>query len=1392
MKRKAVALMMALSVAVAAQACGVPAAEETADSSVSEAEIDSEAKAQAEKTTEETSEEEPEEEITEEIDEQKSGGDNSDRKSSGTDVNTMSTAASSQTEGNDTEVQSGTAQEKEQQPAVVQTASASDDSSSSSHHHKSKKKSGSSQSASNANGTTDSSNTGNDNSSSNADSADKNGSTETPSTPDTPEEPENTVLVSEAATKLVDLGYAQYVAVQFAEGHSLSDTSLIVDGVDVSSAFTNVTDDGSIVKWEITSLNPAKLTAKSGNSEQEVTLSDNSNPAAPEVRQNTSPEYFMANGSVYVWDYHLTNYDASGNVRVKPGKTTFSLQTKENEIKYYSPDAELQEKEGSQYGVSGNAIVMFNYSTDEEKAWFDGITSVDLVAADDRNTTLNDNLTYECDNNVEHYGNRVAQITVPLGQSNFYSNGRYQIRVTSNGKGYLFPIHVVNETTPSMLITETAESGKNLHFAVKDMLYAITVPIYKVELTDPSGTTSELTKIDDWYLIGDTFVLYNDKTNHLSQNGTYTLKIYADGFKSFTKSFMVGNTASQSADVATADDYGIDVLSSASISGGGSTSGSGSEGGSNTMNANLIFDADLLANAKIVKELGYDQAAAVAIADRWEAMSHDSVFRTGDTYYKYVDYFNAVQDAELNGTYLNFADYVASGSAVVDPNHPYAVKYVLEDNLLGETQMGIDPTEQAAPRFYMLDEDENVKDYYEVNEDEDLVLYCDDVTYMTALAASGKIYVNGSYSALSGDNYTVTPGTEENTRGTLTINKGVLELGKNSLDIRVDSYQNNVLNVACQKVKENFNVVVATEKPAEGQEVVLRCEPINTEETVTGDCWNYIQKVTLTLPDGKEDIVMTSGYEGRDIGYIVNGCELTLEKGLFTTGGTYSVEINFKYYPTVNLSFEVTEVEKPAVEEKEVPEVAGIEEKSDFYSDKYYRVTFKETANNMVNDYLEAVNTTKEITINGKSVSYYYSASLMGSETNKWTLEKDSYSNYAYISFSPDCFSAGEKVEVVVKAGNDKVHYKDLTFYVKDGKIVSADDSDNGEIKVKEAPTFTANAPKTDEAIVLTTTDGQAAEYLAKVSGVSYKAADAEESTPLTKEQYAIDTNAKTVTITAGIPTEGTYTITITAEGYEDATVEVTVVKKEESGSDNGGEEDGAAAPTVVAVKKPMFSSYYQVSFDGMDKAALNTYLTSINTTNGVIVDGQTVEQGNSFSSGIRWWLGEGPSGDGAKGYLNFTEETFSTSETVTVEVKVDNYKTLKFTVKNGTLVTTDTQSAEDSKDESENEVQVQPEEVVVPAAEEQATDAATAEEQAAVMEESAQETESQAAVVEESAEETETKAVVEAAPAEETVSTEEQASAKEASEEAEISEENVEDSSDNVDAQEETTEINE
>lgn len=839
-----------------------------------------------------------------------------------------------------------------------------------------------------------------------------------------------TDLVVADQTKLVNVDWGQYVAVRFTEGNSLNNCKLTVDGTEINSVCSNVTTDGSIVKWESTTWNPAKLVITKGSQSQTVTLSKNTNPTTPTAGTVAGTYYFLANGPVYVWDYHLTNYDAAGTVRVAPATTQFSLTNKEQDaIKFYSPDAILKQDEtaSNHYKVSGTVELMFNYAkgTDAEKAWVDGITDVDLVAANETNSNLNSDLNYKLIKDYRHGDGTVACITVPLGQTNFYSNGRYQLRVTSNGTSKLFPIHVVNEVVPKLQTTSgSVKSGDKVYFKVKNMTYGITQPIYRVDLTDPQGNTKTLTKIDDWYLIGDSFILYNDNTNNIPYDGNYTVTVYADGFQQFSKTFLV--TGGESLNIRKAAlAYGIDTYSGSSLSGGGASSGSGSEGGSNTMNAYLVFNADLLANAKIMTSLNTGNEYASAIAGRWDELSHVDVYAKGSSdVYTYAGYADAVNSAHVAGTALTFADYAAKEGAEKAAGRPYAVKQVLEDNLLGKTTAFSETANKAAPDITLV---KLVGDEYvaatEVMEGQDAVFRCLDKDYLTKLAESG---------------YTVDP-----EKGLLTISKEKLTLGDNSITIAVEGYQTVRLSVRYQKVLEEVNLSVPKSTEA-GKAVVITCTTNHGDAAC--DFFANVTGVTLKRPDGTTKELSKDGVDSvfDEIGYTVNGDKLTLGKDLFSTVGNYSVTIRAGHgYASQTVNFAITEKEvTPDPEEAVPPTVAGVELVKGY--DSYYRVSFSGDAEAYLNKVTGA-------TVDGVICE----SKIIFSGDKQFKIGTNlSYGTKEFLDFTTDCFSATGETTVVVQATG----YTDLTFKVKDGNLVT--DGDSGEDSSKLSPPAVSGAQK--------------------------------------------------------------------------------------------------------------------------------------------------------------------------------------------------------------------------------------------------------------------------------------------------------------------------------------------
>ena len=1052
-----------------------------------------------------------------------------------------------------------------------------------------------------------------------------------------------TDLVVADQTKLVNVDWGQYVAVRFTSGNNLKNCTLTVDGTVVNDACSNVTTDGSIVKWEATTWNPAKLVITKGSQSQTVTLSQTANPATPTAGQKADAYYFLANGPVYVWDYHLTNYDAAGKVRVAPATTQFSLTNKEQDaIKFYSPDAVLKQDDTANngYNVSGTVELMFNYAngTDAEKAWVNGITNVALVAADDRNNTLNESLNWNLDKNYKHGDSTVACITVPLGQSNFYSNGRYQLRVTSNGTSKLFPIHVVNEVVPKLQTTSgSVKSGDKVYFKVKNMTYGITQPIYRVDLTDPQGNTKTLTKIDDWYLIGDSFILYNDNTNNIPYDGNYTVTVYADGFQQFSKTFRVTGGESLTIQKA-ALPYGIDTYSGSSLSGGGASSGSGSEGGSNTMNAYLVFDADLLANANIMTALNTGNAYASAIAERWAELSHVDVYAKGSSdVYTYAGYADAVNSAHVAGTALTFADYAAKEGAEKTAGRPYAVKQVLEDNLLGKTTAFSETANKAAPDITLVKlVDGKYVAAAEVMEGQDAVFRCLDKDYLTKLTDSG---------------YTV-----DTEKGLLTISKENLTLGDNSITIQVEGYQTVRLSVRYQKVLEEVSLTGPTEGVQLGNPVTITCNAENHKDGVC-DFFANVTGVTLKRPDGTTKELSKDGVESvfDEIGYTVNGNKLTLGKDLFSTAGNYSVTIRAGHgYEPKKVEFEIKAAtpetpEPPSEGTKDVPAYESWTLTSGYWGSG--KLCFGAGGHNStaVQPYLNAITAIKLGDTSLTPVNY---SSLV--ESGKYCVDKGTDQT---IYFYPADFRTTDSTTITIIAEG----YKDFTLVIgADGKVVTGGDSGetpggDGEVTAKEPPmNWTASSFRGD--YTLTSSMGND-DFMKAISEVSVNGNRYKKGYVSNNDVYSTNETDGVIKLGSGKMTSTPNVVVIKATGYKDLTLTiaadktVTATVGDSSGSGSNGDtgEDTVANEALRPIDYEtsiLGGSFLYFDKSGSNADAAKAYLNKISE----IKIGDNVLSESDYTVRI-----------GTDSYISFSDSV--NVKNIVITIKATGYKDQTITI---------------------------------------------------------------------------------------------------------------------------------
>lgn len=746
-----------------------------------------------------------------------------------------------------------------------------------------------------------------------------------------------------ADAKVVTTDTGAYLALSFKDGFTLGGTTVTVDGADVKNAVSKVTDDGAVAKIPLVA-QPGSVTLTSGAKTQTISLGTAAEGAVY-TGEDYLPDYFIKHGPLDLWDYYLTNYDNAGNVRVLPSKTTFGTSAVRSEHPSYSEPLVLDEK------GEGSVVVMFNYTSEADKAWFDNIASYDasssegavqLVAYDQYKNTWNRNLQFTKGFD-DHHGSTVATLTIPFNQSNFTSNGRYYVRVTSTDSNdvkstALASIHVQNYATPELKVKETPQSGVNLHFAVSNLVYGIVDPIEKVTLTDPTGATKTLEKIKDYYLISqDLFVLYNDVSatdgrNNLPYKGDYTLTIEANGFRKFSKSFTVAEGKEPAKQ--TAVTYDAISRATGSTSSGGSSS-DGSSGGY-AISTDFLFDSDLVANANVLDKLNKSTADSTAVLEYWKynASTLDSVFNKGDVkYFSGTDYTDYVSTDRNGKLWKSYADFQSSHEASVFP--PHATKAILEDGLLGDIQ---DSSASGKLDYIEPAVSEN-------KQGKDVVLtFANGEDYLGKVSA---LYLNGDWRELGEEYYTIDGNA-------ITLKKDLLHVGENALKIESAGYKPQTVKFAYNKVNET-GLSLSVANTAAGEPVVI------TVENSNGDFLSHLKSVTLTS-NGKDDAVYRQGVEGSDAVYYEiaeDNKSLTLHN---VKPGSYQLTLSAaEYYENLTAKFTMEKVDTP--DTKTAPEISSYEQKSisDFYGTQYpvYRFSFNVLNATDLKEYLNAVTSVK-------------------------------------------------------------------------------------------------------------------------------------------------------------------------------------------------------------------------------------------------------------------------------------------------------------------------------------------------------------------------------------------------------------------------------------------------
>ena len=745
---------------------------------------------------------------------------------------------------------------------------------------------------------------------------------------------ETKTAVNAEKTKAVHTELGDFVSVVFNEG-SLSDYDVFVDGVDVTSALSNVDDEGKIVKWISTVASPKTLEVKKKGTEETVqTISLNKGTATEAVEVGNpedAPKYLLTRGRVSIYDYYLGPKDKEGKEKLYPSTTTFDLaeSRKENSknvsTQYYVKPVAIDEQGR---GIDGQQLVAkFSLSGEEQTKWFKAIDKISLLRYED-NTLINGDLTYTVSTEVSKYGTN-GVITIPTNQGNMSNHGLYLLNIHSSytEETVTIPVEFVKAAKFSLKLqaqSNNAKQGERVGFDVVGENGAtfgndLKVDNMQVTLIKPDGTSHNLTYINDFFNFINYFIVYgtggeDGKTVNTDQVGTYTLKVRYAGYQEMETKFEIfpgkavntedsdsekearstarkKSTGSSSASsgkkadsvsAATAGSIGKKKNSKKKASEVDSTS-SATGGGSTHYDARVIFNYDLLSNALLLNELNLLNSDAAAVVEQYYNMTIDDSFylynEGAEAFYSYRDYLNAnAEKRRAGGKLLSFKDFIATAPKK-DYNGPSQVLNVLEDGRLG------------ALSDFKLVKGEKTPSFTGTTTEVggEFSLKTEDKEYLKAIIG---ITVDGqSANLLNSYNKLVEIKPEE---GTILVHRSafnfynVPELSNHTLRISAGTkYRDVELKLQFKEKADNLQFHVEGEAVTE-KDVVLS---LGTSEEAKKALENFVS-LQLQKPNSSElkpllD-AMAGGTSGNDY-YVLDKEKgtLTLKAGLFKEAGEY-------------------------------------------------------------------------------------------------------------------------------------------------------------------------------------------------------------------------------------------------------------------------------------------------------------------------------------------------------------------------------------------------------------------------------------------------------------------------------------------------------------------------
>ena len=1031
--------------------------------------------------------------------------------------------------------------------------------------------------------------------------------------------PENEQPEKELKSRMVHLGFADFVTVVFRQG-TLEDHEIYVDGVNVTEAVQKVDDAGRVVKWASTVASPKELRVVSkadGSTEQSLRL--NAGTATETVlpgNPEDQPDYILSRGRISKFDYLLAPKDKEGNDRILPSSTTFDLRQERKENSnavttqfYVKPVVIDAEGKGVQ---KDNIVIKFNVENEEQKKWFEGIDSLKIM--NNENWPVNQNPTFTTEvKDTKHGRNGIIQI--PTGQSNMRSRGIYRVNIHSSytNETVTVPFELVSSAQFSLkqrVETANPKAGERIQFNVEasggeSFGNDLKIDSMRVMLKKPSGKVVELKYIDDFFNFGNLFVLYGkssneEKTVNTDEVGVYTLSLKYSGYQPIKKKFEVypGESFLKEEDSeselkakksARSKPVEIDAVSSATTGSVSSKKSSGSSGGGQYVDGRMVFDYNLLTNALILNEIEALNEDAQAVVKRFfDTTESDYIYKDGaEQLYRFTDYMDAYKEARLEGgKSLSFKAYTESHAAASYAG-PNEVQNVLEDGSLGAL---------TSFKFYKGDKVPSFTGTTEVAGN-DFVLHTDDSAYLEAIRG---LYVDGESRNLL-DAYEKQYELDA-TVGTLTIKRGAFnfyntpEVGEHKLKIDAgQKYRAAELRLK-YTAAEALPTLVLNGEAKQNADVTVTVDGLSAEKLA-----GKLGKLELSNPEesGVRRLftAMEGGTSDNDY-YELSGNQLILKGGLFKTVGSYTLYVKFIDAKTpVKLDFTVAAAEavpeQPKPAEKAAPSGATLStNQTVFGSDTV--LSFQGLAGEELNDYLSKIT---ELRVNG--TVYQKSSFSFGLGETEYVLRQDGYGRNDALKLGSAAQQAGEKKIEILAEGYAKLT---VTIAAEGGTPAPATPA----VETKAAPTSATLAK--EESLLssnwLLRFEGLSADelesYLSKITELSVNGTAYERKSysyglgnseyGFHKDSYGRNDGLK---FALGALAAGENRIVVKAEGYAEKEFAV------QNGSAAPAETAKKKAPTAAQAEKVSprqgydsgTKEVYDLTFTGLDADALDTYL---------------------------------------------------------------------------------------------------------------------------------------------------------------------------------------------------------